>query len=60
MINSNIEYCERDEDEEIRKYKDVYVFSTILNKHKVYSHYLNLYKRILNILFSLTGYKVHS
>ena len=35
MINSNIEYCEKQEDEDINKYKDV--FSTILKKHKVYS-----------------------
>jgi len=35
MINSNIEYCEKQEDEDINKYKNV--FSTVLNKHKVYS-----------------------
>ena len=35
MINSNIEYCEKQEDEDINKYK--HVFSTVLNKHKVYS-----------------------
>ena len=33
--DSNREYCEKQVDEEINKYK--HVFSTILNKHKVYS-----------------------
>ena len=36
MIHSNIEYCERhEEDEMLYKYKDV--FATVLNKHRGYS-----------------------
>ena len=49
MSNSNIEYCEKHEDEDKNKYKDV--FSTILNKHNIYSlTFKSLQKNTENII----------
>ena len=46
MVNSNIEFCEKNEEDEILyKYKDV--FASILTKHRVYSTtFRNLHKNI--------------
>ena len=35
MINSNIEYCENSENENIKKYAKV--FESVITKHRVYS-----------------------
>ena len=46
MVNSNIEYCEQnEEDEMLYKYKDI--FASFLSKHRVYSAtFRNLHKNI--------------
>ena len=45
MINSNIDHCKNSENEDIKKYANV--FASVLNKHRVYSAtFKNLQKNI--------------
>ena len=45
MINSNIDYCENSENEDIKKYAKV--FESVISKHRVYSAtFRNLQKNI--------------